>query len=77
METSRPASKYKLGTCKLPWGTVLKPNFEMGHQKLPEEQIAQIVARLNRLPETKKIPIDRQNKDMTPEEIDAMVIHVV
>ncbi|XP_046552032.1 uncharacterized protein LOC124261727 [Haliotis rubra] len=58
---------------KLPWGTILKPNFGLGHQKLSEEEIEAVVARLNQVSDSKEPSYVRPNKDMSQEEINGML----
>ena len=67
---SRPCSRQ-------PWGTILKPDFGLGHQKLEEFQVSQMVERLSQIPEAKNAMWARPNKDMTQEEINEMVFHIV
>ncbi|XP_041362408.1 uncharacterized protein LOC121378342 [Gigantopelta aegis] len=63
---SRPCSRQ-------PWGTIIKPDFGLGHQKLDDYQVSQMVERLSQVPEAKKASWDRPNKDMTQEEINEML----
>ncbi|KAL8616636.1 hypothetical protein ACOMHN_031618 [Nucella lapillus] len=45
--TSSSRSSVRPSSSKQPWGTVLKPDFGLGHQRLPEDQIDQAVQRLH------------------------------
>jgi len=58
---------------KLPWGTILKPTFGLGHQKMNEYEIEQTVNRLSQLPPPKQRPYVRNNPKMDPDAIDDMV----
>ncbi|RUS90088.1 hypothetical protein EGW08_002130 [Elysia chlorotica] len=58
---------------KQPWGTILKPEFGMGYQKMTEYEIEQTVSRLNTIPPPKEQVYHRPNPKMTQEEIDAML----
>ncbi|KAH3841366.1 uncharacterized protein LOC127879645 [Dreissena polymorpha] len=58
---------------KLPWGTILKPVFGLGYQKMTEYEIEQTVNRLNKLPAPKERPVVRVGKKMENEEIEEMI----
>ncbi|GFR78396.1 protein CEPU-1 [Elysia marginata] len=58
---------------KQPWGTILKPEFGMGYQKMTEYEIEQTVSRLSSIPAPKEQVYHRPNPKMSQEEIEAMV----
>ncbi|GFO38093.1 protein cepu-1 [Plakobranchus ocellatus] len=66
-------SSVRPGQPKLPWGTILKPEFGMGYQKMTEYEIEQAVNRLNSLPAPKEQVYHRPNPKMSQDEIDAML----
>ena len=47
-------SSVRPKSSKQPWGTILKPEFGMGHQKMNEYEIDQTVERLAQLPEKRE-----------------------
>lgn len=59
---------------KQPWGTILKPEFGMGHQKMTEYEVDQTINRLYYRP-THREPVqeETESKGMTTEEIEEMV----
>ena len=61
---------------KQPWGTILKPEFGLGYQKMTGYEIDQTVNRLCVSPTPKCRTYSRVGKKMSSEEIDEMVIHV-
>lgn len=60
-------------TSKLPWGTILKPDFGLGYQKMTEYEIDQTVNRLSKSPPPKERPYTRVGKKMDEDEIREMV----
>ena len=58
---------------KQPWGTIIKPDFGLGYQKMTEDEISQSVNRLYFIPKTKSRTYARTGKKLSPEEIDEMV----
>lgn len=58
---------------KLPWGTILKPEFGLGYQKMTEYEIDQTVHRLSKSPEPKQRPYTRMGKRLDPDGISEMV----
>ncbi|XP_045216605.2 uncharacterized protein LOC123566507 [Mercenaria mercenaria] len=58
---------------KLPWGTIIKPVFGLGYQKMNEYEIDQTVNRLSQLPERKSRPYSRVGKTMDKDEINEML----
>ncbi|KAL4227740.1 hypothetical protein ACF0H5_013176 [Mactra antiquata] len=66
-------SSVRTKTTKLPWGTILKPEFGLGYQKMTEYEIDQTVTRLCKSPTPKHKPHSRVGKTMDPEEIDEML----
>jgi hypothetical protein len=64
-------------TCKLPWGTILKPEFGLGYQKMNEYEIDQTVNRLSQLPAPKTRPYSRVGKQMDQDEINEMVCIII
>ena len=59
---------------KQPWGTILKPDFGLGYQKISEEEVTQAVNRLYFIPKTKSRNYARAGKKMSSDEIEEMVI---
>ncbi|XP_069137519.1 uncharacterized protein [Argopecten irradians] len=55
---------------KMPWGTILKPEFEMGHQKMTGYEIEQTVERLYKVQPVKERVYDRPGPKLPPEEAD-------
>lgn len=66
-------SSVRPGASKLPWGTILKPEFGLGHQKMTEYEIDQTVNRLYKIPEPKERVYPRSGPKMEQQEIDEMV----
>ncbi|PVD37805.1 hypothetical protein C0Q70_00407 [Pomacea canaliculata] len=66
-------SSVRPRSSKQPWGTILKPEFGLGYQKMTEYEIEQTVQRLYTVPTNKKPTYIRHNKHMKREDIDAMV----
>ncbi|WAQ98384.1 hypothetical protein MAR_022757 [Mya arenaria] len=58
---------------KMPWGTILKPEFGLGYQKMNEYEIEQTVNRLYTIPTPKERPVTRVGKKMESFEIDEML----
>lgn len=58
---------------KMPWGTILKPEFGMGHQKMTDYEIEQTVDRLYKIKEYKERYYERTGKKMSDDEISEMV----
>ncbi|XP_056022154.1 protein CEPU-1-like [Ostrea edulis] len=56
-----------------PWGTILKPEYGLGHQKMTDYEIDQTVDRLYKIPATKERVYERPGKKMTEEEIAEML----
>lgn len=56
-----------------PWGTILKPEYGLGHQKMTDYEIDQTVDRLYKIPATKERVYERPGKKMSEEEIAEMV----
>ncbi|XP_062616485.1 uncharacterized protein LOC134278183 [Saccostrea cucullata] len=56
-----------------PWGTILKPEYGLGHQKMTDYEIDQTVDRLYKIPATKERVYERPGKKMTEEEITEML----
>ncbi|XP_025111479.1 uncharacterized protein LOC112574541 [Pomacea canaliculata] len=66
-------SSVRPRSSKQPWGTILKPEFGLGYQKMTEYEIEQTVQRLYTVPTNKKPTYIRHNKHMKREDIDAML----
>ncbi|KAK7503673.1 hypothetical protein BaRGS_00005212 [Batillaria attramentaria] len=66
-------SSVRPESSKQPWGTILKPEFGLGYQKMTEYEIDQTVNRLYTLPSPRERTYDRPNKQMSQEEVDAML----
>ena len=58
---------------KMPWGTILKPEFGMGYQKMTDYEIEQTVDRLNKIKEYKEQYYERVGKKLSDDEITEMV----
>ena len=58
---------------KMPWGTILKPEFGMGYQKMTDFEIEQTVDRLNKIKEYKEQYYERVGKKLSDDEIAEMV----
>lgn len=58
---------------KMPWGTILKPEFGMGHQKMTDYEIEQTVDRLYKIKEYKERYYERTGKKMSDDEISEML----
>ena len=59
---------------KQKWGTILKPNFGLGYQKMNSYEIDQTVDRLAKPVEKRERVFDRpQQADLKPDEIGDMV----
>jgi len=58
---------------KMPWGTILKPEFGLGYQRMTEYEIDQTVSRLNKTKEFKERQYQRAGKNMEDEEITDML----
>lgn len=58
---------------KMPWGTILKPEFGMGYQKMTDYEIEQTVDRLNKIKEYKEQYYERVGKKLSDDEIAEMV----
>ena len=67
MAAAHPADR------KQPWGTIIKPDFGLGYQKMTEDDISQTVNRLYFIPKTKSRNYARTGKKMSPDEIEEMV----
>jgi hypothetical protein len=57
----------------MPWGTILKPEFGMGYQKMTDYEIEQTVDRLNKIKEYKEQYYERVGKKLSDDEITEMV----
>ncbi|XP_012946358.1 uncharacterized protein LOC106013957 [Aplysia californica] len=66
-------SSVRPESSKQPWGTILKPEFGLGYQKMTDYEIDQTVQRLNTVPVPKERAYTRPNKKMSAEEIEAML----
>ena len=67
-------SSVNPASSKQKWGTILKPNFGMGYQKMNSYEIDQTVERLAQPVEKKEREVDRpQQRDLKQNEIDDMV----
>jgi len=58
---------------KMPWGTILKPEFGMGYQKMTDYEIEQSVDRLYKIKEYKEKYYERVGKKLSDDEISEMV----
>ncbi|KAK2144154.1 hypothetical protein LSH36_781g01051 [Paralvinella palmiformis] len=64
----RPASS------KQPWGTILRPEFGMGHQKMTAYEVDQTVTRLYYVPEQRETIYERQKqKPMKKQDVEEML----
>ena len=66
-------SSVRPESSKQPWGTILKPHFGLGYQKMTEYEIDQTVNRLYTIPSPKEMSYERSYKELPKEKIDAMV----
>lgn len=66
-------SSVRPESSKQPWGTILKPQFGLGYQKMTEYEIDQTVNRLYTIPSPKEMSYERSYKELPKEKIDAMV----
>lgn len=66
-------SSVRPKSSKLPWGTILKPEFGLGYQKMTEYEIDQTVNRLYKIPAPAERPYPRSGKKMDQEEINTML----
>ena len=71
-------SSVRPESSKLPWGTILKPEFGLGYQKMTEYEIEQTVTRLNQIPEARTRTYEKPTigRPMSDDEINAMVSKV-
>ncbi|XP_064610113.1 uncharacterized protein LOC135474052 [Liolophura sinensis] len=60
-------------TFKHPWGTIVKPEFGMGHQKMTADEVEQAVNRLYYIPTPRKTTTKRNNPDITVDQADEML----
>ena len=59
---------------KQPWGTIIKPNFGLGYQKMNEYELEQTVARLAAVPPRKERVYERPRQaDLDQDGIAQMV----
>ena len=66
-------SSVRPDKAKMPWGTILKPEFGLGYQKATDYEVEQTVTRLYTVPTPRERQYNRPNPKMSQEEIDAMV----
>jgi hypothetical protein len=67
-------SSVRPSSSKQPWGTILEPEFGMGHQKMTQYEVAQTVQRLYCVPEVREPPVIRcQQAELDAGGIQAMV----
>ena len=66
-------SSVRPTTSKQPWGTILKPEFGLGYQKMKDYEIDQTVNRLYYVPAPKSRNYARVGKKMNSDEIQEMV----
>lgn len=66
-------SSVRPSTSKQPWGTILKPEFGLGYQKMTEYEIDQAVNRLSQLPAPKERQYERPGPKLDQDEIEQMV----
>ncbi|KAK3583566.1 hypothetical protein CHS0354_026156, partial [Potamilus streckersoni] len=70
MSTIRSSVRPK--SSKLPWGTILKPEFGLGHQKMTEYEIDQTVERLNTVKQPKEREYPRNGPVLDQDALDEM-----
>lgn len=58
---------------KMPWGTILKPTFGLGHQKMSEDVIEEAVARLNKVKPLREREFPRPGIKLDREQTQEMV----
>lgn len=66
-------SSVRPRSSKQPWGTILKPEFGLGYQKMTEYEIDQTVNRLYKIPEPKERFYPRAGPKMEEGDIQDMV----
>ena len=73
-EMSSLRSSVRPASSKQPWGTILQPEFGLGHQKMTAYEVDQTVSRLYYVPEQREtIHEKREQKPMRKKDIDEMV----
>ena len=71
-------SSVRPKSSKQPWGTVLTPEFGMGHQKMTDYEVDQTVNRLYYIPNYRERVYDGpETKQMTKKQINEMVSSVL
>ncbi len=72
MSSTRSSVRPK--SSKQPWGTILKPEFGMGHQKATASEVDDTVDRLHQIPQKKEPEYVRPKKvELDGKGIDDMV----
>ncbi|KAK7115832.1 uncharacterized protein [Littorina saxatilis] len=66
-------SSVRPESSKQPWGTILKPEFGLGYQKMTGYEIDQTVNRLYYVPSPKEMSYDRERKEIPRDKFDAMM----
>ena len=66
-------SSVKLESSKQPWGTITKPEFGMGYQKMTDYEVDQTVNRLYTVPTVKERIYERPGRTLPEEEVDEIV----
>ena len=71
-------SSVRPKSSKQPWGTILTPEFGMGHQKMTDYEVDQTVNRLYYIPNYRERVYDGpETKEMTKKQINEMVSSVL
>ncbi|KAL5003968.1 hypothetical protein ScPMuIL_017424 [Solemya velum] len=74
MATSR--SSVRTESTKMPWGTILKPTFGLGHQKMSEDVIEEAVTRLNKVKPLREREYPRPGIQLDREQTQEMLIRL-
>ncbi|KAK3098910.1 hypothetical protein FSP39_024228 [Pinctada imbricata] len=65
-------SSVRPKSSKQPWGTILKPEFGLGYQKMTEYELYQTVERLYKIPSTKERAYERPGKKVSEDEAEVI-----
>ncbi|KAI0243447.1 hypothetical protein LSAT2_000014 [Lamellibrachia satsuma] len=74
--TTLTSASKMMRVTRQPWGTIVPPTFELGHQKLPLKKIDNVVSRLYYVPKPKPLlglEAQRRHSDLDKDTIDELV----
>ena len=74
--TTLTSTSKMLRLTRQPWGTIVPPTFQLGHQKLPLKKIDNVVSRLYYVPKPKPLlglEAQRRHSDLDKDTIDELV----